>query len=83
MAFIILLHVLAVFQPKMSRLYTFVLKNISTTQAGNSLHIYQNLEHTPLLGINLFFRLLSKGSAKFPHSNNCLDSERNCLSCAR
>ena len=27
-------------------------KNISPTQAGNSLHIYQNLEHTPLLGIN-------------------------------
>ena len=52
MAFIILLHVLAVFQPKMSRVYTFVLKNISPTQAGNSLHIYQNLEHTPLLGIN-------------------------------
>ena len=30
-----------------------------------------------------FFRLLSKGPATFPHSNNCLDSERNCLSCAR
>ena len=83
MAFIILLHVLAVFQHKMSHVYTFVLKNISTTQAGNSLQIYQNLEHIPLLGISLFFRLLSKGPATFPHSNNCLDSERNCLSCAR
>ena len=41
------------------------------------------LKNILVLGINLFFRLLSKGPATFSHSNNCLDSEINCLSCAR
>ena len=84
MVFIILLHVLAVFQPKMSRLYTFVLKKHQHQDKQETAFTFTRiLKHAPLLGINLFFRLLTKGSAKFPHSNNCLDSERNCLSCAR
>jgi len=54
----------------------------SAPRKQESLQIYQNLEHILLLGINLFFRLLSKGPATFPHYNNWVDSERNCLSCA-
>ena len=42
----------------------------SAPRKQESLQIYQNLEHILLLGINLFFRLLSKGPATFPHYNN-------------
>ena len=80
MVFIILLHVLAVNQPKMSRLFW---KTSAPRKQETTLTFTRILKNILVLGINLFFRLLSKGPATFSHSNNCLDSEINCLSCAR